>query len=622
MIAEVAPLARLPRSLHFLDYTVPQNLEDSIQIGQLVTIPFRTSQTFGIVLSLKPGALTSDKPLRLKEITHIVHQVPLLPGFLLPLHKKMADMYGVNMGVMLKTALLPLKKRKLQSLVVKPFPPVHQKPVFPFFHSYKDTSEHRTVLEKLIKGTTLLLLPEVSFIEKIYSLLSPGFQEKTIIWSSDLSEKQQFENWLQIRNGEKKLIIGTRSAVFLPIPNLKNIIIDFEHHEGHKHFDQAPRFHVKDVAEMLAPQCGAKINYLSYSPSAVTYYHLHKGGIDSDKKELDILCNENTHVVDLSAERRGKNYTSFGFQVEEAILNSQNDIFLFLNRKGSATSVGCNDCGFVENCANCSLPFIYHEGDKQLHCHYCKIKKPLPLQCPRCNSVMLKLRGAGTENIETSIRKILPSHHNFSIIRIEGENSPKESTEEKPRLVVGTEAALPYIRWEKTDCVVFINIDSQLQVPEYTADEHVWQLIQTVHFNRNPNTQFFIQTSNPKHYIFRSLFEPDRFYRTTLNSRQKLGYPPYSHLLRYTFCHPFARIAEEEAKRVTNLLNDRLTKSGKTGILTGPYELQPKYYRGKYWYGIMIKFQGNNWQEDILAFNANIPAGWKIDINPLSLLNP
>lgn len=621
MIAQIIPLQRLPKSLSVFDYAVPNTLADEIAVGQIVEILFRKAKHHGLVYALTSNK--EKKAVKLEMIQNILNPIPLLSIQQINLLLELSVWYGVSPSTLIKMALPPLQKSKIKKLELRKIKfKSTAKQTKIIFEQYQNESEHKTQLTKHIKHKTLILVPEVNLIDEVKQLLPAETQEKIVVWHSELSEKQQFENWMQIRNQKKIIIIGTRSAVFLPLDGFKSVIIDYEHDENHKHWDQAPRFHVKDVIEKL----NIKTTLLTYSPSAVTYYHVHKkkyqGNLKLTPAKDACLTGRQAQIVEMRDERLGGNYGALSEAVKQAIANAKQDIFIYVNRLGFATSVGCNDCGYVEECPNCKNALVYHEKTLTLHCHYCRTQKPMILVCPRCHSSLTKLYGAGTEFIEKEVRRILGADSNKEIIRLDSENFPPKENTEKSRVIIGTKMALRRIRWDKTDLAVLIDIDRQMNIPEYLAQEEVWHLIQEILFRKQNGAKLIIQTFQKTNLICRSLSEPDRFYRTTLNSRRALGYPPYLYLTRYFYGNINAPAAQKEAQRVAADIRQELTKSEKKIILLGPIEMHPKFYRGQFWYEIIAKLSASNWQDELKFLNKFIPENWKADPNPISILSP
>lgn len=624
MIVEIIPIKRLPKKLNVFDYNIPPEMESGLKIGQLVIVPIRKSKIYGLVLSIKEKNIIGQ----LKNIYQIVHTEPIVDKNYLDYILELSELYGTSAGTLIKMGLLPLQSRKLKTINLTKFEsPKNNKTENnkPCFFHYKNHNEHAKILKENIKNNTLILVPEINLIDEVYNLLPQNTQEKTIIWHSQLSAKQQFENWLKVRNNEKQIILGTRGAIFLPFYNLSKIIIDYEHEENHKHWDQLPRFHVKDVAPILAEKHQADIILTSFTPSCKSYFHIHKNNYITPAKENIFNTSahmDNLQIIDMTDERRAGRYEIFADAVQEKLLQAKKDIFIFINQTGSANFVGCQNCDFTARCSACNQSLVFHEKTNTLNCHFCHTKIDMPQTCPKCASPMIKIKGLGTESLETEIRKIFKNKNEHDIIRIDSETEGIPIRGVKPTIIIGTSMAIPLLDWKNIELIIFANIDKQFNIPEYLALENVWHLIWDVLYRKNQETDFLIQTFKPFHLIFKSLKEPDRFYRTELNSRQKLHYPPYVYLVRYFYGNEDQNLSKTEAEKVHYILEKILTKDEKKATITYPIEMNPKYYRRKFWQVIMVKIEPSDWREKIKYINKYIPDNWKIDPNPISILSP
>lgn len=621
MIANIIPLKRLPRQIGYLSYTVPDDLKESIHPGQLVTIPLRKSTVFGLVFSLHTAQETDGE---LKPLESIVQQMPFLSLAQLSFLDTLSIWYGVSPAIIASMMMPPLQKRKLAkmeigSIVTLETQPAIKKPTHFFY--YRNKEEKKIFLSEKINGTTLIIVPTVADIRDTLLCLPEGLQSKVLTWSSTASQKEQFSAWVQIRNAQAPIIIGTRGSVFLPFQTLDTIIVDAEQHEQHKHWDQAPRYHVHDIVPLLANIFGGTLHFSGYSPSQTMYYASHKQLMETNLPELIDPINTVPTIADMKKERHGKNYSPLSYQAEQAINDTSGDIFFYLNRKGFATSVGCNDCGHAIVCRQCQLPMTYREQTKKLSCYSCGITEPMPSICPHCNSTVVQLRGVGIEQLAAFIREQTDTKGR-EVIAIDGDSEQLDIGPHAPRIIVGTDAAFAHIAWTKTDAIVFANIDQQLHIPEYTASEHAWHLIQKVQFERKPDSLFVIQTHNPDHMVLKGIPQPDLYYRLDLNLHRALLYPPYSYLIRYFFGHPNASFAKIHTGQIHKKIADALTKTPKKLKLLAPIEMQPRYYRGQYWYAIIIKSEPTLWQEHLQWLNGFIPPNWKVDPRPNSLLPP
>ena len=624
MIAEIIPIKRLPRRFTHFDYTVPEELQEVITKGQLVRIPLKSSEIFGLVLSLREKRDSDTSAL--KDVINFVHKTPILSEAQLEQLQTLASWYGVATGTMAKMMLLPMQKRKLKSVDFKATGQLEKGEIKkPTFLQYSSGNEKKQLLKeqiaKLSNYQIAIIVPEIHHIDDVFPLIE-GHAKQATSWHSGLSTKEQFERWLQIRNGEKRIIIGTRGAILLPYFDLGQIIIDFEHKDNHKHWDQAPRFHVKDVAELLRTTQGVDITLMTHSPSVETYFNVHKAHYTSESLQLEYLST--CQLANLSDERRGGNYSPISTKLEQALLELKESAFLHINRLGLATYIGCNDCGWRATCPSCKLPQILHAKNKQLSCHYCKTTDKLPLTCPKCKEALVTLGGVGTETVESLIKEFVKMNNlPHEVVRIDSQSiQVQESKKTKKQIVIGTDAALPHINWKTTSLIALLDVDQALAIPEFRAGEELWQKIQDINYQKRDDATFIVQTRDPQHLVPRSLTEPDRFYRTDLNHRMSLGYPPYKYLVRYFYGHADFREAKAVMETSVDVLNKRLEESGKGIQLSPAFDMHPRYYRGRHWFAVLARLNKDTWQDDLVWLNAHIPATWKIDPNPISVLSP
>jgi len=626
MIAEIIPIKRLPRRFSHFDYTVREEMRKRIAPGQLVRIPLKSSEIFGLVLSLREKRATDTSAL--KEVIDIVHNEAILSDMHMEQLKTLSSWYGVSYGSMANMMLLPLQKRKIKSIQLQSTTQEIKKSnkTKPTFHLYSEEREHKNLLTSQLEYLSTneqiaIIVPEIQYIDTVVSHLKE-YEQEIVVWHSGLTVKEQFERWLHIRNGEKKIIIGTRGALLLPYFNLKKVIIDYEHKENHKHWDQAPRFHVKDVAELLRTMQSVDIHIMSFSPSVESYFNVHKKQYESTS--FQVTQSPNCQIIDLTNERRAKNHSPISNKLQILLQDLSSDAFLYLNRLGLATYIGCNECGWRATCPSCKLPQILHTKNKQITCHYCKTTSPLPAVCPECKQALVTLSGVGTETVEKILNEFVKKNNlPHQIVRLDSQtNSQITQLPNSPIILIGTDTALPYIHWQKTSLIAFLDIDMQLAIPEFGAEESLWHLIQEVNYLKRDDAEFLIQTRESKHLVFKSLSEPDRFYRTDLNHRMTLGYPPYSYLVRYFYGHANFLEAKKVMETSVKVLQKRVREQDKQIQLTDAFDMHPRYYRGRHWFAVMARLSPESWQEDLVWLNTHIPDTWKIDPHPISILSP
>ena len=609
-------------SLPFLDYSVPEEFANKIRIGQLVKIPFRNKEEFGVILEIK----ASNKPnIKTKPIKEIVFEEPVLSEKQLYFLMDISEFYHVSLGFLLKGNLLPLQKTKLKKIPAanRAANLIINKPAKPQVYIHKnETEKTEIILKKITSGQTLILVPELTAIKKITDILPKNILNRAVAITSELTNKELFAKWLQIWSGEKDIVIGTRTALFLHWFHLTNIILTDEGNSNYKSWDMAPRFHTRDAALFLSKHHGAVLSLLSHTLSVESYYFA-KNKVYNTSHDLKIPpLNKTTEIVDIKSERRGGNYSLMSVDVlNEFKKNKTGDVVFFLNRRGTASYVGCADCGNILKCPHCKLSLTYHQDKNILSCHYCKFSEPMPSVCKNCRGVNVAAHGAGTQLAEELIKKITAkTGDSRPVIRIDSdENELAKLKTEEDKIIICTQLAWPYLVWNKIKLFVFLDADAPLFIPEYKIIENLWQQIRDVQYKLPSESGFFIQTGYPEHLVFKSLYDPDLFYSEQLAERRALGYPPFKYMLKLLAGNQKADIIEKEAEKIkTDLFH--LTK-GISGIkILGPLETSPYYYNGQYWQVILAKIGYENYKQNTKLLLSHVPENWKVDPNPNSLL--
>ncbi len=624
MIIQIIPARRMPLSLPFLDYSISEEDKNKIKIGQLVKIPFRNKEEFGVVLDIKSSGVPNIKT---KSIKEIVFAEPILSKEQLNFLMDISEFYHVSLGFLLKGNLLPLQTRKL-SKISSPQQSttlLKNKPAKPVVFIHKNEEEKKEIILKQIKtgGQTLILVPELTAITKITALFPENTLDRTVTITSELSNKELFTKWLQIWSGEKDIVVGTRTALFLPWFNLKNIILTDEGNPNYKSWDMAPRFHTRDAALFLSKHHGAELSILSHTLSVESYYFA-KNKVYSTTHDLKIeSLNKTTEIVDMKSQWRGGNHSLMSTDVLEKLKKIKTgDVVFFLNRRGTSSYVGCRDCGDVLKCPNCKLSLTYHQDKKVLRCHFCKFSEPMPTICRKCNGVNISAHGSGTQMAEELIKKITEKiTDSRPIIRVDSDEKDLAKLKtEGDKIIICTQLAWAHLPWDKIKLFVFLDADAPLFIPEYKVIENLWQQLRDVQYKLPPESSFLVQTEHPEHQVFKSLYEPDLFYSEQLAERRVLGYPPYKYMLKLLTSNPKSAILDKETAKVYADLTG-LTK-GLAGIkILSPLETSPYYHNGQYWQVILAKIGYENYKQNTKLLVAHLPENWKIDPNPNSLLD-
>ncbi len=638
MIATIVPLKRLPRHSSLFDYAIPPEFEQTIALGQLVEIELRKTTQFGIVVLLSD---TPNPDFAYKPITALVHTTPLFPSTTRAILRDLSLLYATSLATVYKTSALPIQKRKLQKMHLEP-ELNNRPPRRTYTESYRlyTSPQERAELFSLIDPThtTLVLVPELGALETTHALLNQ-IGIPCVIWHSDLSDKEKFARWLQVRNTTGPLIVlGTRSALTLPFVHLDRIIMDAEHDEQYKSYDQQPKYHARDLVRLVGTAHACECVYASFSPSFELYYRILKEKmpcmIDSTPYHDGLLfptsAHQSTTIRIIEQVPQPREVRVCAIQTEEQILyharHTAEDIVILVQRKGYATMVVCKDCGHIETSALTGLPMVYRAETRMLHGTHHTDSRPLPLTCSACGSVVMLLRGIGTEKIASHFSTIFHSEGiTRPIFRIDDnsdENTLRELVSDTPRLIVGTEKIFPYIRPHRTGLFIILDLDRYLAIPEFQSVEHVVHLLSTFNYLRKPDSQFIIETHTADKPIFKLFSERDRIYRSELNLRQKLGYPPYQSMIKYTLSSPHRNTAHTQATQFREDVQRRLTSEGITATISEIYETHPAFHQRMYRRGMLIKTSPANVLSIAQRIHPYLPMGCVVDVQPLSIFSP
>ncbi|MEK7532233.1 MAG: primosomal protein N' [Patescibacteria group bacterium] len=610
MYAQVVPLRRMPRALSVLDYRIPRGM--NAPVGSLVQIPFRTRKIFGIVNALSKTTNVPEKSLQ--EVQKVFGNEPLLSTPSLHLAHDIAHRYTTPLPTVIATLCPPLQPRKLTTMALEPFAMVPKRGFESRYLWYRDVKEkHRWFGEHWPKDDeqTLIIVPEKWHLREWEEMVGTH-----VTLSSDLSPKEHFERYFTIRNGEVPLILGTKVALFAPYKNLTHIIVDFEHSPHHKNWDQAPRYHARDAAMQLAELWQCPVTIMSHTPSVesaarLTAHSFMRAHTETTKKEI--------RVIDLKEEYQKKNFGIFSDAAHEAIaraIEERKDILVMVHRRGAYTTVSCRDCGRIERCANCSLPLIYHEQDKQLHCHPCHHTQLLRETCAFCRGPRMIFRGVGTQAVEDAVRTLLHDSP-YTVHRADADSDTPRFDVERPAAVVGTSRALSFVRWGRIGLVIFNDIDGFLSLPEYRATAEFVGLVRDIQYLAPAHAAILLQTREPQRLVLGALQSGGlgEWYREELSLRQQLHYPPFWSILKLTYWGPSYDDAFRAATEMTAKLQ-RLTEGAKNAMLTHPYAAHPAIRKGLH--GIVVLLRTPT---PVILDQLALAEGWKVDVDPLQLLS-
>lgn len=399
----------------------------------------------------------------------------------------------------------------------------------------------------------LYLLPEIALTAQMISRLKKIFGDHVGIYHSRFNSMERVEIWNKVRKKEYQLVLGARSALFLPFNNLGLIVVDEEHDSSYKQFDPAPRYLARDSAIMLGEIYSAKVLLGSATPAIESYYNALNGkyGLVQLTKRFGNIALPEIRFVDLKqSERVGSNsYLSETLITEiKETLEKGEQVILFRNRRGYSPMLMCGTCGHIPQCKNCDVSLTYHKFNDQLKCHYCGYSIPTVTTCPSCSAHNMRVMGFGTEKVEDEINLVFDKAvvKRMDYDSVKGKKGHQklisDFEEMKIDILVGTQMVSKGLDFEKVSLVGIINADQLLKFPDFRSNERAFQLMLQVAGRagrKHRQGRVFIQARDLGHPVFSYVLNNDYqgFFESELDERREFRYPPFVRIIRIHFKH-------------------------------------------------------------------------------------
>lgn len=414
------------------------------------------------------------------------------------------------------------------------------------------------IKEKLKKGEQVLfLLPEIALTTQLIQRLRHYFGEKIGVYHSRFNQNERVEIWNALLNGDTskfQIILGARSAVFLPFQRLGLVIVDEEHETSFKQYNPSPRYNGRDTAIVLGMIHKAKILLGSATPSMESYYNAEMGkyGLVHLEKRFGNILMPEIFTANLKKEKREKTmqsiFSKFLVDNMKESLDNEEQIILFQNRRGYNPVWACEVCGWTPHCKNCDVTLTYHKKNNILKCHYCSYYTPPVGACPKCKSNRLKMIGFGTEKIEDELSIILPG---ISVQRLDLDTTRQKNSYErilndfdqrKIDILVGTQMVTKGLDFDNVGLVGVLDADQMLNRPDFRSFERSFQLMTQVAGRagrKKKRGKVVIQTYDPDHWVLRHVIEHDflGLYKQELIERKNFFYPPFYKMTNLTLKH-------------------------------------------------------------------------------------
>jgi len=639
-------------------YAVPDGVD--VVPGHRVTVPFGRRSTYGFVVSLgtedpgvevKPIATAGSEPLLLPHQVELARLVA--DHYWLPLIECLRAMLPPRVRTTGTTGSLASTRQRRHSRLVElatgpaspaPAPALtaEQKTALEVIASNQVTLLHGVIAsgktevylaaaEKAVAEglRVLLLVPDISLTPQLVQRVRARLNAPIAVLHSQLTELERAQQWWRTRRGEAQVVLGSRSAVFAPIPRLGLICLDEEGSAAYKQ-ERTPRYEAGWVARRLAAVTGARLVAGSATPSVVTYHEAAQGQMALAKLTKRVRGSDAVvELVDMRDEAAAGNRQPLSHRLVEVVektLEKEEQVILYLNRRGMSTFVLCRDCGKSVQCLGCSVALVQHAEIDGLVCHYCGYSRAMPVVCDHCGSRNIKGMGMGTQRLETMVKKLWPRAR---VLRLDSDAARgpdsyfeiwEAFSERRADILVGTQLVARGLDLPAVTCVGVVDADLPLHFPDYRSAENTFALVVQVAGRAGRDgreSRVVVQTSNPEHYSLRCAAAGDYegFYAADLPARKAFSFPPFADLAVLTRTDADDARAAASARDAAEALAAGLVKEGIEGIrVMGPAPAFIHRLRGEYRWQVTLKGEALG-QARHLAPKGK---GWSYDVDPVT----
>ncbi|MDI6703427.1 MAG: primosomal protein N' [bacterium] len=635
-------------------YSVPERFSSFVEVGKRVRVPFRNRKVTGFIVRKDIKIESADY--EIKDIIDILDDKPVLTPRMLDLTKWVAEYYLCPFGEVLKSAFPdsnPRRARLIQSendTFIKKIYPSNLNPYqkgalesignfvkesrFSVFllHGVGEFEVYLQAIRDVVrKGKgVIVLIPEISEDGLTIERFKEAFPNKIVILHSKTLKSERSQRLKRIQKEEGIIIIGTRQAIFSPVPNLGLIVILEEAEVTYKQ-KGLPMFNARDVAIMRGKIEDVPVLLVSTTPSIESYYKAKKRKYYYFNLPTDDGETPRVKIIDMRKEWRD-NKGILSDYLKKAIedrLGKKEQVILFLNRRGLARFIQCRECGHVLTCPNCEISLTYH-FDKSCRCHYCNWKTPAPSYCPNCKGYEITHFGFGTQHVEQELKWLFPKG---KVVRVDTDSCKSkkvfESTIDEFRInrkidiLIGTQMVIKDLEFQGVSLIGVISGDTLFNLPDFRAGERAYSLLtQIVRMVRKG--EVVIQSYNPAHYVIRGVKTGDfhAFYRKEIVSRKRFMYPPFAHIVNIIIKGK----DEKEVIKVATNLGDCLRADNHFNIrILGPVPSIISKIKGRFRFQIILKTKKPSDARKLLTkslYEISIPSttSINIDVDPIEMM--
>lgn len=553
-----------------------------------------------------------------------------------------------------KTHEIP-REQRMADLVLNP----EQEVALGEINKHIDADTHRTLLMHGITGSgktevyiraiqkvvefgrqAIVLVPEISLTPQTRQRFRARFDHVAVL-HSHLTAAQRAWHWQQIAAGNVQVIVGARSAIFAPTPNLGLIVLD-EEHDGSFKQDKAPRYHARDVADWRAASESVPLVLGSATPSLETWQRAVQGSYQKltlKKRVLDLPLPD-VATIDLRVDFGGrKRFGPISQKLRQEIaqaISAGGQVILLLNRRGFSTRIQCPACGHVETCPDCSIPLTHHvEGSKAV-CHYCDHQIPEPKHCTQCNNPSIRFSGLGTQRLEANVAAMFPD---VSMMRMDTDTMRKPGSHEKAlakfrsgetKILLGTQMIAKGLDFPNVTLVGVINADTALHLPDFRAAERTFGLVTQVAGRTGRGKKggrVLVQTFDPEHQAIQAATRHDYigFANSELPHREEFNYPPFSHQARIVIRSEVSSKAEQMADHIAEEIQSAAAILQSDISLLGPAAAPVEKLRGKFRYHMLLSSGKDSALQNVIrraqtTIKSIDNVQWIVDIDPQDMM--
>jgi primosomal protein N' (replication factor Y) len=508
----------------------------------------------------------------------------------------------------------------------------------------------------------LFLVPEIALTPQTVQRANDRFPGRVAVTHSGLTDRQRFDQWWQIRDGDYDVVIGPRSALFSPLPNLGLIVIDEEHEWTYKQADAHPFYHARTTALELARTTGAVVVMGSATPDVETYYLAKQGhyrllelphripyehrpgqgqadpalvggnGAVNDATDDPAGSMAAVEIADMRQELRQGNRGIFSRALAQGLtdcIENGRQAILFLNQRGSSPIVQCRDCGYVVTCSSCSTTLTYHSAESRLRCHRCNRRSRQPDICRRCQGRHIRQLGIGTQRVLDEVKAMFPGvsaerwDSDSARSGLDADETMRRMASGEIQVLVGTQVVAKGLDLPNVTLVGVVLADVGIYRPDFRAGERAFGLLCQVagRAGRGPNPgRVIIQTYNPDHYAVTAAAAQDyrALFQTEIITRNRQGNPPFSRLVRLLYQDANPTTCQRLAITAARLMRERINSQGLTDVgIIGPAPGMPPRIRGRYRWNLLLR--GRNLHRFLEGID--LPGrDVTIDVDPVELL--